>query len=99
MGDPSYTTRTKGQRVPESVKQRIASLLLSGVIVADVAKQCGVSTYTVINVAKARDIKYVRCEPGANFGKYKRAIRTECTYEQNVRGWLHSLRWGPGHGG
>lgn len=99
MGDPSYTTRAKGKRVPESVKQRIASLLLTGVIVADCAKQCGVSTYTVIKVARERDIKYVRCAPGANFGKRAYMATTSRTYEQDVRGWMHSLRWGPGHGG
>jgi hypothetical protein len=98
MGDPSYTSRTKGQRVPESVKQRVADLLLAGVIVADCAKQCAVSTYTVTKIAKERGIKYVRCTPGENFGKRASMATTTRTYEQDVRGWMHSLRWGEGHG-
>lgn len=98
MGDPSYTSRTRGEKIPEAVRARVVSMLLAGSIVADIAKQCGVSTYSVTKAAKAHGIEYVRCPPGGNFGKYKKAVRTEPTYEQNVRGWMHSLRWGEGHG-
>ena len=101
MGDVSYTTRKKGQRIPQSVLDDMASKLRAGVIVADIARQCGVSTYSVTKLAQELGIEYTRCAPGANFGKSKRMrdSRPVMTYEQQVRGWMHSLRWGPGHGG
>lgn len=100
MGDISYSTRPRGQRIPQSVRDDMERRLRAGEIVADIARKCGVSTYAAIKLARDLGIEYTRCLPGANFGKgaKSRNMRPVMSYEQQVRGWMHSLRWGDGHG-
>lgn len=100
MGDVSYSTRKGGTRLPQALKDRMEQMLMDGEIVADIARQCGVSTYSVIKLARAKGIDYKRCPPGGNFGKHIKASKPKpvMTYAQDIQGWMYALRWGGGHG-